>query len=244
MNCLEFRRMATTSPHELGGLGEVHQQDCPSCHAYVHEQLALDDQLMALFEVPVPDDLSSRILMHQAFNDEAEDQTGLVFELSKRLKPMMSKIAAAGGAMAATLIIAVTIIPGVNTAQAEVQRHVIGHMQHETKALMMDLQVPQEDISRLMRRVNMQASERWQQPNFAALCRFEGKISAHFVYEYNGQKVTVFVMPEENEGAFHRFQVEQWHGEIIPIGMGSMALMSDSEEALDQVIRRLTNGNA
>lgn len=244
MNCLEFRRLATTSPHELGEQADIHQQDCAGCQAYLHEQFALNEQLQALFDVPVPDGLSSKILMHQAFNDEAEDQSGLVFEFKKRFKPMMSKVVAAGGAMAATLIIAVTIIPGVNTAQAEVQRHVVGHMQHETKALMMDLEVPQQDISRLMRRVNMQASERWQGPNFAALCRFEGKISAHFVYEAKGHKVTVFVMPEENEGAFHRFQVEQWHGEIIPIGMGSMALMSDSEEALELVIRRLTNGNA
>jgi hypothetical protein len=62
MNCLEFRRAALADPRRLAAEAAAHGESCAACKEFLARTLELEMQLAAALRIPVPEDLSVRLL--------------------------------------------------------------------------------------------------------------------------------------------------------------------------------------
>ena len=72
MNCLEFHRMLRTEPDGRDPEFVGHQAQCESCAREATRAMRFEQRLREAIEVPVPESLTSRVLLRHEFTAGGE----------------------------------------------------------------------------------------------------------------------------------------------------------------------------
>ena len=72
MKCLEFKRLALSTPTSEEVSFIAHSKDCPDCLKYVAEVRQMDADLSSSLDVAVPSDLMARLQLNQEMSEETE----------------------------------------------------------------------------------------------------------------------------------------------------------------------------
>ena len=75
---------------------------------------------------------------------------------------------------------------------------------------------------------------------YANHCLFGNGPAAHLVIQGEHQRVHVFIVPPERQLAeVSRFSDDRFHGEIIPMGLNHLVVVSEKDENIDDMARKI-----
>jgi hypothetical protein len=249
MNCTDYKNALTAEP---GFQDESrHARECADCQAYRDEILALDERLIMAMEVSVPD-----LIMPELPVIAIENKTENVVDLSSRRatpKPVWY-------AMAATVLIAavvglrmmgagVTDVPLDENGLANSEAHAVMDESYGTLAEQVLAHVDREPLALQPSRtpvsdsrLSLAVPENVATMNhdaglitYAESCIINGKHVPHLVIQGARGPITILLMPEERLAEATILDGVNIKGIMLPVGNGSIAIIGDREEQLDQV---------
>ena len=224
MNCTDYKEALTADPGFNDESG--HAQTCADCQVFSAEILALNEKIAAALEIPVP-----ALVMPELPEIETEN----VVSLSSRR--VVSK--PAWFAIAATVLLAAVVgirMTGMGTSYGTLQEQVLAHVDHEPLALLPST-TPVSDRQLRSAVPNDVASMSHDAGliTYAQSCSINGKDVPHLVIQGARGPITILLMPHEKVAEATTLDGINIKGIILPVGNGSIAIIGDREEQLDQV---------
>ncbi len=193
---------------------------------------AFDEKLAAAMEVPVPELVMPELPDIQTANVEALS--------GRRALSRPTWLA-----LAATVLIAAVVgirMTGMGVTYGTLEEQVLAHVDHVSAARQASTTpvsdrglaraVP-EDIATMTHDVGL--------ITYAQSCTINGKEVPHLVMQGVHGPITILLMPHEKVAAATTLDGVNIKGVILPVGDGSIAIIGDREEQLDQVTENVVN---
>ena len=227
MNCEEYRQTIGADPTFDGGAR--HLSECTECQAYRDEMQALDIKI-------------GRALALEVAELAVPELPGVENVVSlperRRLSPP------AWLAMAATVLLALFI--GVRFAADDsvvyesLADEVLAHVSHEPTALRVtDVAVSDEHLREVVPSNIAEMDASAGLITFAASCPINGHNVPHLVIQGEHGPITIILMPDEKVSSAIALNDEVQHGVILPVGNGSIAIVTGLNEPLDEVQKQV-----
>ncbi len=228
MKCEDYQRALGANPQATGAGGEAHLAACPDCRALRDQYLELDRRIKRALTVPVPE------LTLPATHTGATVHT---------LPPRRRLSTPAWFGLAATLALAAwlgLLLQRPDLSQIPLTEQIIAHMDHEAAARAVTSvavsertlnSVVSNDIAELDRDVGL--------ITYARSCEINGRLVPHLVIQGRKGPVTLLLMPDEPVTTVTPVEGEAINGVILPHGSGSIAIIGNRDEALDEIERRV-----
>jgi len=224
MNCTDYREALTAEPGLQDESG--HAESCADCQAYRDEILALNEKLMAAMEISVPE-----LIMPELPVIDSEN----IVDLSSRRvtrRPVWY-------AMAASVLLAAVVFMqmiGTEAIYGTLEEQVLAHVDHEPLALRpSSTPVSDSQLSRAVPQNIASMNHDAGLITYAQSCTISGRVVPHLVIQGAHGPITILLMPEEPVAEATTIDGVNIRGIILPVGNGSIAIIGDREEQLDQV---------
>jgi len=109
--------------------------------------------------------------------------------------------------------------------------HILAHIS-EDPTLMTEVKLPttKAQMQQLFASVGAQINKPVEGMSYAGICDVEGQKGLHIVMQENGQPITIIVMPGQKLAAMKAFQKSGYHGELLPVKGGIVAIVANSME--------------
>ena len=238
MNCTTFAQHLGATPGHIDEATRAHMSDCASCAALHAELSQFDATLRAALEVDVPAGLGKLPTA-----DLAEKSDNVV-PLRHAGGQNKRSINAPMFALAATLLLSVGVFFGswLGRLSAPLPEAVIAHIEHEPNLLVGDWSVvPASHLTSVLTTGHVSLKGDIGTVRHAGLCSFRGNKVAHVVVQSTSGPVTVMLLPEEKTAGITTFDEDGYRGVLIPVGEGSIAVISGSEESTEEVRNNFTD---
>lgn len=217
MNCLDCRRALLTDPSSDAAAVHAHLRECPACARFAAELAAFEPRLHEAMRLPVPERLRERML----------------FAGSMAPRRKWRRLAAA-----AVLLVGVAIGYGgwQYAVPYRMADDMIAHMAKDPLHRMPSAPGAGNELAGMAAELGIEFdASLLAQAVRARLCDVQGKRSAHFVIEHDGERVTAFVLPD---GAWPRsvdLEKSGLHGRLIQTRHGVIALFAEEKRMLAEV---------
>ncbi|WP_027856742.1 DUF3379 family protein [Marinobacterium jannaschii] len=218
MNDLEFRRRVLS--------GETADQQLldaaagnPQRLRWLDQARQLDHSLQQATRITPPGDLAQRL------------------KQGPRRRPFVKAIA--GSAIAAALILAVTLQLYPRPATPDLPQALLAHLNHELVSLYADGPVQQQWVANAASRLGYKIDQPIPGISYAGACDVAGNKSLHLTVKTANSRASLFLMPALEKTAVSEFRLQKLHGRIIPLQQGSAAILSPSREDLDQLQQQI-----
>lgn len=209
MNCIDYRRLITSEPSNAGAEGLQHRLACPSCAAFARQMQQFDTSLRAAMTIATPADLEARVMVAAAGQTVARRRwLGI----------------------AATVVIAVGATLTMLNDRHRVERlpeQVIQHIYHEADLLVpvsTDL-VPAPRLRQVLEQAGVKLNADVDEVIHAGVCLFRGHLVPHLVVLSEQGPVTVMILPDEKIDKTMPIDEDGFHGVIVPVRGGSIAIV-------------------
>jgi len=224
MNCTDYKEALMADPGFNDKSG--HAETCADCQAFSTEILVLNEKIAAAMEITVPE-----LVMPELPDIDTKN----VVSLSSRR--VVSK--PAWFAIAATVLLAAVVgirMTGPGTSYGTLQEQVLAHVDHEASALLPSTTpVSDRELSRAVPKDIAIMNHDAGLITYAKSCSINGKDVPHLVIQGTRGPITILLMPDERVAEVTTFDGVSIKGIILPVGDGSIAIIGDREEQLDQV---------
>jgi len=149
------------------------------------------------------------------------------------------------GGIAASLIAFVVMFSLLQTSHVHkaisgeaMVEHILAHIA-EDPSLMTAVKLPnsEEEMQQLFASVGAQLNKPVEGMSYAGICDVEGQKGLHIVIQERGEPITIIVMPGQQVTAMQAFEKSGYHGELMPVKGGVVAIVANSMEqvALAQI---------
>ncbi|MBV7315000.1 DUF3379 family protein [Shewanella sp. NIFS-20-20] len=228
MDELRFRRQAVIDPNCQDD-DFIQAASDPDKAEFIEQMKTLDDKIHGAFAIPTPPQFADKLLLNTQLKSH--------YSFTQRL--------GVGVAMAASIaFVSLISFSLLRVAPIDLSEHALTHVHHETQAMQANTPIPIELVNEKLGQLFPESIERFvNDPGdilFATYCDFQGVQSLHLVLQHNGEKVTVFIVPQ-NE----RFQLASYFndaeltGASYNAGNAYMLLVANNNEALNDTRSRL-----
>jgi hypothetical protein len=211
VNCLEFRRALGADPNHASAESLAHRAECPTCERYAQEMLRLNGLIKRALEVPVPAQQPIK---------------------TPRLQPRWFAIAAS-----ALLTVGVVIgILSLGTPRDSLAAAVVAHLAHEPDAMTpTQVRVSNELLDGALRAKGLRLAHPMNNVSYLESCEIRGHLVPHLVVQTERGPVTVILLTEEKVKRTSRFDERQYHGMLVPMPRGAMAVIATDASVVDAV---------
>ncbi len=224
MNCLEFRRAIGADPNDASAESLAHRTECATCAKYAQEMLRLNGLIKRALDVPVRPVKSVTM-------------KGVTRSSPERTQRMRWYATAAS----------FLFLVGVGGAlwflgypRASLASDVVAHIAHEPQALTITAsRVSAELLDGALRAKGMHLVKPMNDVSYLQSCVIRGKLVPHLVVQTDRGPVTVIILPQENIPGPERFDEQQYHGELVPMEHGSMAVIANDSSIVDTVAKKV-----
>ena len=224
MNCDEYRAAVCAEPSFAGGA--EHLASCAACRSYREEILALDERIGRALVIEVPNHLPELVLPE--FPDAAP--AGRRFPI-----PAWFAIAAT---VAMAALLALHFTGGVN--QQSLAEEVLAHLDGEPNALIpTDVPVPAGQVAAVVPPNIAVLDQSDGLITYARTCVIDGHLVPHLVIQGKKGAITIILMPEEKVAKAIPVEGNTVEGVILPVGDGSIAIIGERGERLDDVQQKV-----
>jgi hypothetical protein len=224
MNCTDYKKALTAEPGFTDQSG--HLESCADCQMVRKEMLSLDEKLIAAMEVAVPE-----LVMPELPDIETEN----VVSLSSRRetpKPVWYAIAAS---VFLAAVVGVRML-GSDVDYGTLAEQVLAHVDHESAALLpSNTRVSDRQLSLAVPNSIATLNHSPGLITYAQNCSINGNDVPHLVIQGEHGPITILLMPAETIAEATTIDGDNIKGIILPVGNGSIAIITDREEQLDQV---------
>ena len=233
MNCLEFRRRLLIDPHDHTAAFLRHKQECVPCALETERIETLDEQIDRAVKVDIPEGLASRIILKQSFEKHPKTRASLSL------------------ALAASVLFAVSVIGWLGyrwpisdsvDGYTALQTAVMEHIDDELAYLQVDYDVSPQAVRMFLKNIGADLrKDLSQRVRYAGNCSIRRNTGAHLVFTGTKGPITVLIMPKERLIEPIAVKSPYFDGVILPLARGSMAIIGEEGEPLQQtadVLRR------
>lgn len=234
MDCEEYREAITADPAEGFDGGRAHVGECPSCSAFRAEVRAMDERIGRALAIDVPE-------MPELDLPElrpAGDETSRVVAAVRFRRPRLSGMPAWIGLAAGVAIILVLAARGLSPdgAYPPLSEQVLAHMDHEQSSRQVtSVAVSDRTLDDVLDAKVSDLDTGAGIVSYAMSCVINGNTVPHLVVQGRSGPVTLILMPEETIESSITLEGENVHGVILPVGSGSVAIIGQREEQLNEV---------
>ena len=149
-------------------------------------------------------------------------------------------------AMAATVLLAVVVGlrlvgPGMGESAGTLEEQVLAHVDHEPALVAQRHAVPDRRLANAMPGNIATMNRDIGLITFAAFCTINGKDVPHLVMQGERGAITILLMPYEQVAEATPLDGVNIRGVILPVGDGSIAIIGDREESLENVQQNVLN---
>lgn len=237
MNCDEYKEAISADPSFAGGA--EHLAGCDACRAYRDEMRMLNESIGRALAVDVPDHIPEFVLAELPAPDSS------VVTLSSRQRERAGRRfpIPAWFAIAATVAIAALLtlhFMGPGVGQQSLADEILAHLDGEPNALVRtDVPVPDGRVAAVVPPNIAVLNGKAGLITYARTCVIDGHLVPHLVIQGERGPITIILMPEEKIGKAIPIQGETVDGVILPVGDGSIAIVGDRGEHLDDVQQKV-----
>ncbi len=230
MNCLEFRRICLSDPYTSAVDFAAHRSECHECTRFAKTVTAFDKKLLDAMQVPVPDDLATRVKLRQVIREEHD----------RRVRPWQ-------WALAASIFVTVALGGGFglqiyasNQYIAQLQASVIDHVNSEPDFISVQGKVPSDHFARVMAAFGAEVVNQDIEPLIvrAYVCVMDKRPIAH-IFAGTGGQVTVLYITGTRIGDATPINDERHQGVLIPAGGGNLAIIAPKGEQIEPLVTKL-----
>ncbi len=237
MNCEQYKEAIAADPSESFDGGALHSAECSSCDAFKAEMQALDARISTALKIDVPE-LTIPKLPSMAGGEKVVDIT------SRRTVRWTTPawVGLAASVVLAT-VIGVRFIDTHNTHNIEgtLAEQVVAHLDYEPNALRVtDVAVSDKRLYEVVRPAIATMDRDFGLITYAMSCKINGREVPHLVVQGEKGPVTILLMPHEMVDMPIRLEGQSIEGVILPVGHGSIAIIGERGEAIDQFRSRVT----
>ena len=227
--CEDYRETIAANPSS--NVCDAHIEECESCRTFRDEMRALDETIGRALRLSVPE---------LAIPELPELDTGNVTTLqTKRFGAPTWLALAATVAVAAVLGFRMLSHEITNMSLTE---QIISHIDHEPYALRVtDKPVSDKRLARVLPATVSTFDNDDALITYAQSCIINGNTVPHLVIQGERGPITILLMQEESVPEAQQFMGEHINGVILPVGSGSIAIIGEEGEALDQVKQKVRN---
>ena len=232
MNCKDYKEAIAADPSQQFD-GASHASVCESCATYRNEMLALDQKIAAALKIAVPD-----LKMPELPQLGEEDAKVVNLPFGRGRPRTMTWIGLAASVLLATVLGVRLFSPDV--VYPSLASEIIAHLDHEPRSR----QVTDEAISerKLARVVEKDVAEMDAGLiTYAASCVINGNTIPHLVIQGERGPITLLLLPDEMIDSAVSLEGIGITGVILPIGNGSVAIIGERDEPLDELKKRLVS---
>ena len=241
MNCDDYKQAIAADPSESFADGAEHVAACESCAEFKAEMLALDESIAKALSFDVPE-------LHMPelppLDGEDENVVNMPFKRKARIT-MPSWIGiAAGFALAAFLGVQFLATDITNDSDNDLllAAQVLSHLDHEPGALLpTNTEVAEERLAQVVNNDVGTMDRDIGLVTYAMSCVINGRKIPHLVIRGEKGPITLLLMPEEMVSMAVPLTGESISGVILPIGDGSIAIIGERDERLDDIKERVLN---
>ena len=235
MNCEEYREAIAADPSESFAGGAEHTVVCEACSAYRAEMRALDVTIAKALAIDVPD---LKIPDLPPIGDEDGNVLNLPFSRPAKIsRPAWIGIAAS---FALAAIIGVQFIDNESANDRLLAETVLAHVDHEPWSLKVtDVSVSDNRVASVINPTIGTMDHNVGLVSYAQSCIINGNTIPHLVIQGAKGPVTLLLMPDEMVSAAVTLSGENVNGVILPHGSGSIAIIGEREERIEELKRRV-----
>lgn len=226
MHCFEFRRRLLVDPGVHDDAIRRHIRECDSCSCWASGSSRFEHLLRQAIHVEVPENLAPRILLRHAFNHP------------RRENVRRSTFALAASIFITALLGGVLLWP---EPKSTLENDVFVHIDETSYALNSTTILDDSTIAGVFGWFGANVSPDLGDVSFANVCTFRGERVAHVVLQGSSSPVTVIIMPGEKLNQSRHINTGKHGGLLLPYAGGSMAIVSEHGERLDELENRLRN---
>ena len=233
MNCNDYRQAIAADPSETFAGAATHSSACGACRAYRDEIRSLDAKIARALAIDVPA-LKMPDLPSVSHSDRV-----VTLPLARRLR--MTPPAWLG--LAAGVVFAAVLggrLFGPGPVYDSLADEVIAHLDHEPGALR---RVSTPVSERSLRAVLDADVEAMDQEigliTYARSCVINGRTVPHLVLQGAAGPITLLLLPDEHVDGAVPLHGEGINGVILPVGDGSIAIIGERGEPLDEIEQRV-----
>ena len=236
MNCENYREAIAADPSESFAGGAEHAASCESCNAYRAEIRALDDTILKALVIDTPElkipDLPPI--------GEDENVVNLPFRRSSKITTPAWIGIAASFALAA--IIGVQFVGNGPESDRLLAETVLAHVDHEPWALKVtDVSVSDSQFVGVINPSIGTMDRSVGLVSYAQSCIINGNTIPHLVIQGEKGPVTLLLMPDEMVNGAVSLSGENVNGVILPHGDGSIAIIGERDERIEELKRRVVD---
>ncbi|RHW75291.1 DUF3379 family protein [Colwellia sp. RSH04] len=231
MDDLQFRRSIYADPKSQDEALLAALQADPSKRQFAQELNHLDDKIAQALNIPVPEDLSDKLILRQTLASH---------QIQKRKKRFHLALAASV-AITAGLLVNFTLF---SSAHSNLGDYALAHVYHEQGHFSNDAntRVDLTSLNKKMAAFNGNFTNTIGKLIFADYCRFDGMKSLHLVFQGKTSPVTVFVVPKNDQISFSdTFSDSKLIGQSAAFDKANIIVVGDKNEPLSAWQKKLGN---
>ena len=237
MNCEDYREAIAADPSESFTGGAEHAAACGSCSAYRAEMRALDDTIAKALAIDVPE---LKIPDLPPIGEDDGNVVNMPFRRATRITTPAWIGIAASFALAA--IIGVQFIGNGATNDQLLAEEVLAHLDHEPWALKVtNVSVSDEQFASVVNPAIGTMDRNFGLVSYAQSCIINGNTIPHLVIQGEKGPVTLLLLPDEMVHGAVPLSGESVNGVILPHGNGSIAIIGEREERIEELKRRVVD---
>jgi hypothetical protein len=221
VNCLEFRRALGADPNHSSAEVLAHRGECPACEQYAQEMLRLNGLIKQALAVPIPASQQMSMSPHKQSRPQA------------RWYAMAASVLIALGATAGTFWF-------LGYPRASLAAEVIAHLAHEPQAMTAtQVRVSAQSLDGALRAKGLHLTQALDGVSYLQSCVIRGHFVPHLVVQTESGPVTVLLLTEEKVAQAERFDEQQYHGMLVPMPRGAMAVIASDASLVDAVAEKM-----
>ena len=239
MNCKDYKEAIAADP-SMSFDGASHADACESCAIFRDEILELDQKIASALEIAVP-----TLKLPELVPVDADEDDGKVVNLPVRNHRFRHWTAPAWVGLAASLVVATVL--GVRMLSTDIvypslAAEIVAHLDHEPKSLRItDKPVSERQLAKVVRDDIAEMDDDVGLITYARTCVINGNKIPHLVMQGKRGPITLLLLPDEMLDAAVSLDGEGITGVILPLGQGSIAIIGDRDEPLDDVRQRVAD---
>ena len=237
MNCEDYREAIAADPSASFAGGAEHVAACESCSAYRAEMRVLDLTIARALAIDVPE---LKIPDLPSIGEDDENVVNLPFRRASKISTPAWIGIAASFALAA--IIGVQFVGNGPARDQLLAEQVLAHVDYEPWALKVtNVAVSEEQFARVVNPQIGTMDRGIGLVSYAQSCIINGRTIPHLVIQGEKGPVTLLLMPDEMVSSPVSLLGEGVNGVILPVGDGSIAIIGEREERIQELEQRVVD---
>ena len=230
MNCEDYKQAIAADPSYDGG--DAHLSACGNCRAFRDEMRALDRKIGRALAIEVPS---------LSMPELPEIDTADVVPLAGRPRFTMPAWMAVAAVLVLGAFIGIRML-GNNVEYPSLADEIVAHLDHEPYALRVtDKPVSDRRLAKVVPASVATMNHDAGLITYAQTCVINGRKIPHLVVQGERGPVTILLLPDEMIDAATRIEGESINGILLPVGSGSVAIIGERDERLDNIQQNVVN---